>query len=256
MSYAASLAMTGALMRRALNEVIRVPGAAVPGVVAPTLFLLGLTAVFGGLTEVAGFGADDYLSFLAPVSLLQCAGFTGAATGVNLARDIEQGWFDRLLVSPAPRIVLLGGVVLSAALRTVLPVAMLLTVAFSIGLNFPGVDGMLLVAVLVPGFAIVAACWGAAIALRFRTQAAGPLIQSVMFMFILFTTSYAPKELLAPWLEALATINPVTQVIEGMRAGFLGTLGFDDVWPALLAVGGMALFFGAFALRGLARTSD
>jgi ABC-2 type transport system permease protein len=115
---------------------------------------------------------------------------------------------------------------------------------------------MLLVAILVPGFAIVSACWGAAIALRFRTQAAGPLIQSVMFMFILFTTSYAPKELLAPWLETIATINPVTQVIEGMRAGFLGTLGAEDVWPALLAVGGMALFFGAFALRGLARTNQ
>ena len=256
MTFAASFAMTGALMRRALNEVIRVPGAAVPGVVAPTLFLLGLTAVFGGLTEVRGFGGDDYLSFLAPVSLLQCAGFTGAATGVNLARDIEQGWFDRLLVSPAPRIVLLGGVVLSAALRTVMPVAMLLTVAFAVGLNWPGVEGMLLIALLIPGFAIVSACWGAAIALRFRTQAAGPLIQSVMFMFILFTTSYAPKELLAPWLEAIATVNPVTQVIEAMRAGFLGTLGVEDVWPALLAVGGMIVFFGAFALRGIARTSD
>ena len=44
-----------------------------------------------------------------PVSMLQGAGFTGAATGVNLARDIEQGWFDRLLVSPAPRWVLLAG---------------------------------------------------------------------------------------------------------------------------------------------------
>ena len=96
-----SLAITGALMRRALNEVIRVPGAAIPGVIAPTLFLLGLTAVFGKLTERARASAPTTTSsFLAPVTLLQCAGFTGAATGVNLARDIEQGWFDRLLVAP------------------------------------------------------------------------------------------------------------------------------------------------------------
>ena len=256
MTFAASFAMTGALMRRALNEVIRVPGAAVPGVIAPTLFLLGLTAVFGRLTELRGFGTDDYLSFLLPVTLLQCAGFTGSATGVNLARDIEQGWFDRLLVSPAPRIVLLGGVVLSAALRTALPVAMLLAVAFSLGANNPGVDGGLLLLVAVPGFAIVAACWGAAIALRFRTQAAGPLIQSVMFIFILFTSSYAPRELLAPWLEAIATVNPVTQVIEGLRDGFLGRLEWEQAAQALMAVGGMIVFFGAFALRGLARTSD
>ena len=250
----ASLAMTGALMRRALNEVVRVPGAAVPGVIAPTLFLLGLTAVFGGLTDVRGFGGDDYLSFIAPVSLLQCAGFSGAATGVNLARDIEQGWFDRLLVSPAPRIVLLGGVVLSAALRVVMPVTVLLAVAFAVGANWPGVDGILLIAVLVPGFAIVAACWGAAIALRFRTQAAGPLIQSVMFTFILFTSSYAPKELLAPWLEAIATVNPVTHVVESLRAAFVGGLGWADVWPGALAVLGMGACFGALALIGLRRT--
>jgi ABC-2 type transport system permease protein len=252
----ASLAVTGALMRRSLNEVIRVPGAAVPGIVAPTIFLLGLTAAFGKLTDVRGFGTDDYLSFIAPVSLLQCAGFTGAATGVNLARDIEQGWFDRLLVAPTPRVVLLGGVVLSAALRVLMPVTFLLGIGFVFGLNFPGLDGLLLIAVLVPGFAVAAACWGAAIALRFRTQAAGPLIQSVMFVFILFTSSYAPLDLLAPWLEAIARVNPVNQVVEALRAGFVADVTWHDTWPALLAVLGMGAGFGALALRGLRRTGQ
>jgi ABC-type multidrug transport system permease subunit len=250
----AALAVTGALMRRSLNEVIRVPGAAMPGIVAPTLLLLGLTAAFGKITEVRGFGTDDYLSFLAPVSLLQCAGFTGAATGVNLARDIEQGWFDRLLVAPSPRIVLLGGVVLSAGLRVLMPAGFLLVVAFALGLNFPGADGFLLIAVLVPAFAVVAACWGASIALRFRTQAAGPLIQSVMFMFILFTSSYAPRELLAPWLDTIAGINPVTHVVEGLRSAFIGGVTWHETWPALLAVGGLGLVFVTLALRGLSRT--
>ncbi len=136
-----SLAVTGLLMRRSLNEVIRVPGAAVPGILAPTLFLVGLTAAFGKLTDVRGFGTDDYLSFLAPVTLLQCAGFTGAATGVNLARDIEQGWFDRLLVAPPPRLVLIGGVVLSAALRVLMPVGFMLAVGFALGLNWPASTG-------------------------------------------------------------------------------------------------------------------
>jgi ABC transporter DrrB family efflux protein len=250
----AAAATTGALMRRALNEVIRVPGAAMPGIVAPTLFMLGITAVFSGLTDVRGFGTDDFLSFVAPVSLLQCAGFTGAAVGVNLARDIEQGWFDRLLVSPTPRIVLLGGVVLSATLRVLMPVAFLLAVGFALGLRFPGVAGLALVLVLVPAFATVAACWGSAIALRFRTQAAGPLIQSVMFMFVLFTSSYAPRHLLAPWLEAVAGVNPVERIVEGLRAGFVDHVTWASTWPALVAVAGMGAVFGALALRGLRQT--
>ena len=60
---------------------------------------------------------------------MQGAAFTGAATGVNLARDIEQGWFDRLLSSPAPRPVLLAGLVLSASLRALIPATFLLIVA-------------------------------------------------------------------------------------------------------------------------------
>ena len=94
---------------------MRVPGAAIPGVLAPTIFFLGLTSVFGSLTNLDGFGTDSYESFIIPVSLLQGAGFTGAATGVNLARDIEQGWFDRLLASPASRPALLAGLVFSAS---------------------------------------------------------------------------------------------------------------------------------------------
>ena len=103
MGIAAELATVGALIRRAANELLRVPGAAIPGVLAPTIFFLGLSAVFGKLTILPGFDTSSYQSFIIPISLLQGAGFTGAATGVNLARDIEQGWFDRLLVSPAAR---------------------------------------------------------------------------------------------------------------------------------------------------------
>ena len=111
---AVSWPTVAALVRRSANELVRVPGAAIPGVLAPTIFFLGLTSVFGNLTELRGFDTDSYQSFLIPVSMLQGAGFTGAATGVNLARDIEQGWFDRLLASPAPRPAILGGLVASA----------------------------------------------------------------------------------------------------------------------------------------------
>ena len=73
------LAMVAALIRRAANELFRVPAAAIPGILAPTIFFLGLVAVFGNLTLLPGFTTDSYQSFLIPVSLMQGAGFTGAA---------------------------------------------------------------------------------------------------------------------------------------------------------------------------------
>ena len=247
------LRMVGALMRRGLNEIIRVPGGAVPGVLAPAIFLLGLSAVFGKAAQLPGFSSDDFMTFIVPVSMLQGAGFTGAATGVNLARDIEQGWFDRLLLAPAPRSVILAGLVGSASLRALLPATFLLCVALAFGVDWPGFLELAIAAALVMGLAAVMACWGTIIALRFRTQQAAPLMQVASFIAVLFTTAYAPEELLSDWLRTIASINPVTPVLEGVRQGFVGEVTWGDTWPAFVSLAGLLLVFGALARRGMRR---
>ncbi len=245
-----------ALMRRALNELLRVPGAAIPGVLAPSLFMLGLTGAFGALTELSGFTTDSFLSFILPVSLLQGASFAGAATGVNLARDIELGWFDRLLVAPVPRPALLAGIVLSASLRSLLPITGVLVLGLAFGAEWPGLGGLLIAVFFCGAFASVAASWSVALALRFKTQAAAPLMQASMFVAVLFTTSYAPQEVLTGWLDAVARYNPVTRVVEGVRQGFVGDLSWADTWPALVVLFALIGVTGAFALRGLRGASD
>lgn len=242
-----------ALTRRALNEILRVPTGALPGVLAPTIFMLGLTAVFGKAASLPGFDTDDFRTFIVPVGLLQGAGFTGAATGVNLARDIEQGWFDRLLVAPVSRPTLLTGIVLSASLRALLPGTFLLIVAFSLGVTWPGIDGLLITYFFIMAMAAAMACFAVTVALRFRTQQAAPLMQMGNFVMTLFTTSYAPYALLAGWLQFVADINPVTNVLAAVRQGFLASVTWSETWPALLSIAGMLLVFGAFALRGMSR---
>jgi ABC-2 type transport system permease protein len=252
-SVRADLETVRALVRRAMNEITRVPGAAIPGVLAPTIFFLGLTSVFGNLTLLPGFDSESYQSFLVPVSLMQGAAFTGAATGVNLARDIEQGWFDRLLSSPAPRPVLLAGLVLSASFRSLIPAAFLLLVAFATGAHWPGALGLAIAILVVMGMAVVAATWGTSLALKFKTQSAAPLMQAGMLVVVLTTTAYAPLELLTGWLQDVARINPVTQVVEAARQGFVGEVTWADTWPGLVALAGLAAILTFFALRGMRR---
>jgi ABC-2 type transport system permease protein len=249
-----ALPAAGVLMRRSLNEILRVPGAAIPGILAPSIFMLGLTSVFGGLTGLRGFGTGDYLAFILPVSIMQAASFTGAATGVNLARDIELGWFDRLLVSPVPRPALLASIVASASLRALLPITGTLIVAFAFGVDFPGIGKLLLALGLAAAFAAVAASWTSALALRFKTQSAAPLMQASMFMLVLFTPSYAPQHLLNGFMQDIARWNPVSKVVEGLRTCFVGDVTWATTWPALAVVAALLLAFGAFALRGMART--
>ena len=240
------LRVVGALVRRALNEILRVPGAAIPGVLAPTIFMLGLSSVFGKASNLPGFTADDFRTFIVPVGLLQGAGFTGAATGVNLARDIEQGWFDRLLLCPAPRAALLAGVVASAALRALLPATFLFGRRHRARRRLPERPALLLTVVLVMGLASAMACFSVTLALRFRTQQAAPLMQIASFIGVLFTTSYAPKPLLTDWLRTIADINPVTHVLEGVRQGFVADVTWATTWPALLALCRAVAVLGAF----------
>jgi ABC-type multidrug transport system permease subunit len=251
----ANLAVISALMARARNELLRVPGAVIPGVLAPTIFFLGINGVFGGLTHLSGFPTQSYPSFLVPISMLQAAGFTGAAAGVNLARDVEQGRLDRLLVTPAPRWVLLSSTVLAASARSLIPATFVLGIALAVGAHFPGIDGLAIAYAMVAGMAVVAACWASMLALRFKTQSASPLMQAGMLALIFLTPAYAPMALLQGWLETIARVNPVTHVLEAARQGFLGGLSWADTWPGIVAVAGMATLLGALALREMRRTA-
>lgn len=241
------------LTRRAMNEVLRVPGAAIPGIMAPTIFMLGLSSVFGKTASLPGFTADDFRTYIVPVGLLQGAAFAGAATGVNLARDIEQGWFDRLLLVPERRGVLLTGLVTSASLRSLMPGTFLFVVAVLLGIHVPSPLGLLIAVVLVMALAAAMACWGSMVALHFRTQQSAPLIQILGFIAVLFTTAYAPFTLLTPWLRAIAHLNPVTYVLEGVRQGFVGSVTWADTWPALLASAGLLVLLGGLSVRAMRR---
>ena len=253
MTFAQNLSIVRALSFRALNEILRVPGGAIPGVLAPTIFMIGLSGVFGEAANLPGFEADDFRTFIVPVGMLQGAGFTGAATGVNLARDIEQGWFDRLLVGPAPRWVLLLGLVGSASLRSLLPASFLVTVALALGTDIESLGGLVLAFILVMGSAAAWACWGTVVALRFKTQQAAPLMQVLAFASILFTTAYAPEDLLSDWLAAIAEVNPVRYILEGVRQAFVTGVEGDITLQAFAGLAFLVLLFGGFAVRGINR---
>jgi len=244
------------LWRRSLNEVLRVRGALLPATVAPLVFMLGISGQFQRLVGLDGFPTDSYLSWIVPLSCLQGAGFAGAATGSNLARDIEQGWFDRLLVAPVPRPLLVIGPILGGVTRSLVPATVVLVVGLAVGAELPGgVPGLIALYVAAAGFCAVAALWGIFLAVTFRTQQAGPLMQQGVFLAVFLSTAYTPEVLLRGWLSDAAHLNPVTQVLEMARQATVSGIepSLAHTWPGLLALAGMLAAFGALALAGLRR---
>ena len=251
-----ALPVAAALWRRSLNEVLRVRGALLPATVAPVIFLLGISGQFSRLTGLDGFPTDSYLSWIVPLSCLQGAGFAGAATGSNLARDIEQGWFDRLLLAPVPRALLLVGPILGAVTRALVPTTVVLLVGLALGAELTGgVAGLVALYVAASGFCAIAALWGIFIALTFRTQQAGPLMQQGVFLAVFLSTAYTPLVLLQGWLAEVAHLNPVTQVLQLARQATVVGIhpSWGHTWPGLLALAGLGLAMGALARAGLRR---
>ena len=249
-------AVVGVLWRRSLNEVLRVRGALLPATIAPLVFMLGISGQFGRLTGLEGFPTDSYLSWIVPLSCLQGAGFAGAATGANLARDIEQGWFDRLLVAPVPRPLLIVGPILGAVTRSLVPATVVLVVGLLLGVSLTGgVVGLIALYVACAGFCATAGLWGVFMAVTFRTQQAGPLMQQGVFLAVFLSTAYTPEVLLRGWLAGAAELNPVTHILELARQATV--VGIEpsvaNTVPGLLALLGMAAVLGALALFGLRR---
>ncbi len=255
--YAATLSR--AMWQRSLNEILRVRGALLPTTVAPMIFLLGTTGQFGRLADLSGFPTTSYLAWILPLSCLQGAGFAGGAAGANLARDIEQGWFDRLLTSPAPRFLLLAGPVLAAMTRAAVPTTVILLTGLALGSGLSGgIPGLIALYVAAVWFCMIASLWGSSMALRARSQQVGPLIQNGVFLAVFLSTAYTPIGLLDGWLGTFAKYNPVTYVLEMARQATVEGIppSWEHTWPGLLALIGMTLVFGWLALRELRRMGD
>jgi ABC-type multidrug transport system permease subunit len=249
-----SVALT--LWRRSLNEILRVRGALLPATVAPVIFMFGITGQFGRLTGLEGFPTDSYISWIVPLSCLQGAGFAGAAVGANLARDIELGWFDRLLVAPVPRPLLVVGPILGAVSRSMVPATVVLITGLLIGADLTGgVYGLFCLYFAAAAFCATAALWGVFMAVTFRTQQAGPLMQQGVFLAIFLSTAYTPEVLLRGWLSDVAQWNPMTYVLQLARQATVEGIepSFAHTWPGVVALAGMATVLAALAMHGLNR---
>jgi ABC-2 type transport system permease protein len=171
---------------------------------------------------------------------------------MGVARDLENGFYDRLLLGPESRSALLAGPLLASMLRALIPLAMLLVVAVIAGAHFyGGVVGIGTLAIAAIGVALVAGAWALGLALRFKTMQAAPLMQTGIFLTVFLSTAQMPLNLISGWLHHVARINPMTNVLALARQGFLGDVTWAGTWPGLVALAGMTTVLVGFAFRGM-----
>jgi ABC-2 type transport system permease protein len=239
---------------RSLRLIPRLPSTFFPSLMMPVFLTVSFAGAFSGIVLLPGFPAEKSIDWFVPMTTLQGAAFAGITTGMGMARDLESGFYDRLLLSPAARGALLAGPLLAAVLRALIPVFLLLTVALVGGANFrAGLGGVGALVLASLGFALAAGAWSVGIALRFKTQQVAPLMQSATFLLIFLSTAQMPLDLLSGWLHSVARVNPMTYVLELARQGFVGDVMWSTTWPGLVALSALVGVLGTFALRGMQR---
>ncbi len=227
------------------------PALIVPGLLFPLFFF---TAFAGGLSRVDSVPGFDYqagyTTFIYAFVLLQAATFGGIFTGFSVARDFESGFARRLMLGATNRGGIVAGYWLSALMRAAVTIAVITLVALVAGLEVHGngIDllGLYTLALLINAFAVL---FGTGVAMRLRTMQAGPAIQVPAFLLLFLAPVWVPYELLTGWVQAAASVNPVTLVLEAGRGFLVGDP--TKILPAFAIAAGLVALTLLWARAGL-----
>jgi ABC-2 type transport system permease protein len=240
-----------AIAGRALRAIPRDMTAVVPPVFIALFFFVVNIGTLQRLTErnIAGF---DFKAFMMATAIL--LGVTGISRAPALVLDVENGYFDRLLLTPVRRLaILLGHMLADVAVACALTVP-IVTLGLVLGVRFEaGPLGVLVFILLAALWSLAFAGFGYAIALKTGNPAAVNSAFLLFFPFLFLTSSYVPRSQLTGWLDTVAAWNPVTYLLEGLRSLTMrgwqwAVLGRALVAIAVVALVSMSLCFGA--LRG------
>jgi ABC-2 type transport system permease protein len=193
-------------------------------IVFPMIFPLILFAINGSslspATRIPGFPTDNYRDFLIAMTFVQGAMFVSITAGVDLARDIESGFLNRLALTPLRGESLLVGQLGGALVIGSVQAVVYLLVGLATGVTLAsGVGGALALLALSILIAFAFASLGGLLALRFGTGEAVQGIFPLLFVTLFLSSSSLPRELIkSTWFRDVATYNPVSYLIEALRS--------------------------------------
>ena len=223
---------------RSIHIFLTNPAFLAPGILFPLFFFAAFAGGLAAISNAPGFDfPSGYTAFQFVFVLLQSAAFGGVFTGFGIARDFETGFARRYLLAATDRRGIVAGYALAAVARALITWAILTAVALVAGMQIGGdvgeIVGLYALALLVN---VAATLWACGVAMRVRSIQGGPFMQFPVFLILFLAPVYVPLDLLEGWIHTLASINPVTVLLEAGR-------GFISGEPTLVA--------GAFAIAAV-----
>jgi len=230
---------------RSVRTTLRQPAAVIPSIGISVFFLFVYNSGLGSVSQLPGF-RGSYLGFILPVSIVSGAVGGAGLAGQALIRDIESGYFTKLLLTPTRRLALIWGPMVASAIFLVVQVMLILALGLILGLkSATGFAGLLMVLFFAFFWGMAFAGYAAFMALRTKSAAAAQAATFAFFPLIFLSDTFVPKEYIsAGWLRAAATVNPTTYVFDAMRSVL------NNGWQAKPLLMGMAVVLAFATLTG------
>jgi ABC transporter DrrB family efflux protein len=243
------------ITKRNLLVWARVPAYIVFTVIQPVIFVLMFRYVFGGaiLVHVRG----GYVNFLMPGIIAQTAAFATFGTAIALAQELKKGVIDRLRSMPMARSAVLTGRLVADTGRMTVTILVVLGVGYAVGFRFlngvlPGIAMVLLAIFFGLSICCIAAFTGLAIGDEESVQAFGLIW---LFPIVFLSSAFVPIATMPGWLQAFANNQPVTYVVDTMRALALGGPVAANLWKSLAWLAGILIVFIPLAVRAYKRAA-
>jgi ABC transporter DrrB family efflux protein len=240
---AAMVSDTLVIAKRSILRIPRQPDLLVGFTIQPVMFVLLFVYVLGGAIQTPGY---EYVDFLIPGIIVQSMAFGGFVTALGLAEDLKKGLIDRFRSLPMAGSALLTGRTLADVASNVTQLAIMIGVGLAAGFRFATsipeiLAGIALCLLIGYVFSWVFAFIGLVAS---SPEAANGYGFTIIFPITFISSAFVPIDSMPGWLQPVAEVNPVTVMVDAVRALFIGTPAGNSIWGTLVWC---AVIIGVFA---------
>ena len=243
------------MAERNLVRLPRSPDLLIGFTIQPVMFVLLFAYVFGGAIVTPGY---DYVDFLIPGIIVQNIAFGGFVTALGLAEDLTKGLIDRFRSLPTARASVLAGRTLADIVTNSLSIVVLMATGLVIGFSFNAsaleiVGGVGLLLLFGFAFSWIFALLGMLVS---SPEAANGVGFTLIFPITFISAAFVPVESMPSGLQEFAEVNPITVVVDAMRALWLGAPAGNSIWGAVAWSIALIVIFAPLAVAKYRRTAS
>lgn len=234
---------------RSLRQSLRDGESLLMAIMLPVMLMLMFTWVFGGAIDPTG----SYVDFVVPGIILTCAGFGASSTAVYVAGDMRSGIIDRFRTMPLRAGAVLTGHVVASVIRNLVATAIVIGVGVLVGFR-PQADLLQWIAAgaLIALYILALTYLFAAIGLAANSPEAANGYGFILLFLPYLSSGFVPVESMPDWLQPVAANQPLTPIIDSIRALLLDQSPGGEVWWAIgwcALILAIAMTWGAWLYR-------